>query len=89
MHVERFFGKLVVNSVLSENSFIIGLVRLVKVGAIFLQICFVVFFFDSRAKARLIHLDLFLKADFLGFFRKVKIGLLSKNGHIVGTKDFL
>ena len=44
------------------------------------------FFFDSRAKAQLIHLDSFLKTDFLGFFRKVKISLLSKNGFKIGLE---
>ena len=29
LHVERFFGKLIVNTALSKNSFMIGLVRLV------------------------------------------------------------
>ena len=46
----------------------------------------VISFFDSCAKARLIHLDSFLKADFLRFFRKVKVNLLSKNGFKIGLE---
>ena len=57
-----------------------------RCGAIFLQIGFIVFFFDSRAKARLIHLDSFLKPNFPRFFRKVKISWLSKNGLVIGTR---
>jgi hypothetical protein len=80
--VERFLGKLIVNTALSKNSFIIGLVRLVRMWNNFSAN----FFFDSRAKARLIHLDSFLKTDFSGFFRKVKISLLSKHGFKIGLE---
>ena len=45
-----------------------------------------VFFFDSRAKARLIHLDSFLKPNFPMFFRKVKISWLSKNDRVIGAR---
>jgi len=75
-----FFGKLIVNTALSKNSN--WSCTLSKVVEQF----FCKFFFDSRAKARLIHLDSFLKADFLGFFRKVKISLLSKNGFKIGLE---
>ena len=76
-------GKLIVNTVLSKNGFIIGLVRSVRLWSNFSA---KIVFFDSRAKARLIHLDSFLKADFLEFFRKVEISLLSKNGFKIGLE---
>ena len=79
-----FFWQIYRDSVLSKNGFIIGPVRLVRLWSNFSAIVF--FFCDSRAKARLIHLDSFWKADSLGFFRKVKISLLSKNGFKIGLE---
>ena len=81
-----FFAKLVINRVLSKNGFIIGFWRLVEnVEQSFYKLVLLCFF-DSRAKARLIHLDSFLKPNFPRFFRKVKISWLSKNGLVIGTR---
>jgi len=80
--VERFFWQIDRKHCTFQNGFIIGLVRLVRLEQLFCNFFF--FFYCSRAKAQLIHLDSFLKDDFLEFFRKVKISLLSKNGFKIG-----
>ena len=81
-----FFAKLVINRVLSKNGFIIGFDVVEDVEQSFYKLVLLCFFFDSRAKARLIYLDTFLKPNFPRFFRKVKISWLSKNGLVIGTR---